>query len=183
MGLTNPLYPEELCQAAQTDCLDASRGRDSPRGSLDLPEFRLRAIAAYVAGHKAPQPVRLDAQAQQGKQLFKQVGCATCHRQTLTTDSGLVFHPYTDLLLHDMGAELADGRPEFSAEGREFRSAPLWGLGARLRARERFLHDARAANPEQAILWHGGEAETAQQAFIHLNQGQRASLLHFLEQL
>ena len=183
IGLTNPLYPEEQCQAAQSDCRSAPRGRDTPQGSLDLPEFRLRAIAAYVAEHKAPQPIRLDARARQGRKLFIQIGCTACHRRNLTTGSGLAFHPYTDLLLHDMGSGLADGRPEFSADGREFRTAPLWGMGARLRAGERFLHDARAADSEQAILWHAGEAEMAQQAFIQLNQGQRASLLHFLEQL
>jgi CxxC motif-containing protein (DUF1111 family) len=82
-----------------------------------------------------------------------------------------------------MGKRLQDGRPEFLAGEREYRTAPLWGLGGRLRAGERFLHDARAATPEEAILWHGGEAEAARKRFIELDADQRAALLHFLEQL
>ena len=183
LGLSNPFHPQELCQPAQTDCLAAPRGRETGHGSLDLPGFRLNAIAAYVAGHKAPQPVSLDNQAQAGKRLFHKIGCADCHRETLTTRDGIVFHPYSDYLLHDMGEKLGDGRPEFLAGEREFRSAPLWGLGARLRAGERFLHDARAADPEEAILWHGGEARRAREAFIHLGHAARAALLHFLEHL
>lgn len=183
LGLTNPLHPQELCQPAQTDCLAAPRGRKTQHGSLDLPDFRLHAIAAYVAGHKAAQPTFLDSQAQAGKRLFQTLGCASCHRETLTTRTGIVFHPYSDYLLHDMGEKLRDGRPEFLADENEFRSAPLSGLGARLRAGQRFLHDARAANPQEAILWHGGEARRAREKFIDLGRAARAALLHFLEQL
>ncbi|GAB6039616.1 di-heme oxidoredictase family protein [Endothiovibrio diazotrophicus] len=183
IGLTNPLYPREQCQPAQADCLRAPRGRATPQGDLDLPELRLHAIAAYVSGHKAPQPVRLDARAAAGKTLFGELGCTGCHRETLTTDEDVAFHPYSDLLLHDMGEDLKDGRPEFLASEREYRTAPLWGLGGRLRAGERLLHDARAATPEEAILWHGGEAAASQRRFTELERAQRASLLHFLEQL
>ncbi|MEJ2676627.1 MAG: di-heme oxidoredictase family protein, partial [Acidihalobacter sp.] len=183
MGLSNPLYPQELCLPAQQDCRAAPRGRKTPHGSLDLPSFRLHAIAAYVVGHKAPQPVSLDARALRGKRLFNEMRCAACHRATLTTKQGVAFHPYSDFLLHDMGKRLQDGRPEFLAGEREYRTAPLWGLGGRLRAGERFLHDARAATPEEAILWHGGEAEAARKRFIELDADQRAALLHFLEQL
>ena len=183
LGLTNPAYPQELCQPAQLDCLAAPRGRQSPHGLLDLPEFRLQAIASYIRGHKVPQPVALDAQALEGQKVFHEAGCGGCHRSTLTTAKGQMFHPYSDLLLHDMGASLKDGRPEFLASEREYRTAPLWGIGGRVRAGERFLHDARAATPEEAILWHGGEAQTAKSTFIELARAQRAALLHFLEQL
>ncbi|REG86672.1 di-heme oxidoredictase family protein [Marinomonas pollencensis] len=183
LGLTNPLYPDELCQPAQLDCLAAPKGRPSPHGELDLPEFRLQAIAAYIRGHKVPQPVALDATAKQGEALFSELGCGGCHRATLTTQKGQKFHPYSDLLLHDMGASLKDGRPEFLASEREYRTAPLWGIGGRVRAGERFLHDARAATPEEAILWHGGEAEQAKTTFTELDHAERAALLHFLEQL
>ncbi|MGO3345381.1 MAG: di-heme oxidoredictase family protein [Marinomonas sp.] len=183
LGLTNPAYPQELCQPAQLDCLAAPRGRQSPQGILDLPEFRLQAIVAYIRGHKAPQPVDLDQQAREGQRTFYEVGCSSCHRATLTTAKGQAFHPYSDILLHDMGSSLQDGRPEFLASEREYRTAPLWGIGGRVRAGERFLHDARAATPEEAILWHGGEAETAKLTFIELGRAQRTALLHFLEQL
>jgi CxxC motif-containing protein (DUF1111 family) len=183
LGLTNPFFPEELCQTAQTDCIAAPRGDETRLGSLDLPMLRLQAIASFIRDHKAPQPGVLDDRAQQGKALFAQVGCTACHRPTLTTTKGVEFNPYSDLLLHDMGEALQDGRPEFLATEREFRTAPLWGIGARVRAEHRFLHDARASTPEEAILWHGGEADNAKSQFIKLDQDQRLALLHFLEQL
>ncbi|AZG36419.1 di-heme oxidoredictase family protein [Shewanella psychromarinicola] len=183
LGLTNPIHPQELCQPAQEDCLVAPRGSDSPLGNLDLPLLRLQAIASYIGNHKAPRTVTLDVEAQKGNKIFKEVGCSSCHRSTLTTTQDVEFHPYTDLLLHDMGEALKDGRPEFLATEREYRTAPLWGVGARVRAGHRFLHDARALTPEEAILWHGGEAENAKSKFIKLDYAQRLALLHFLEQL
>jgi len=183
LGLTNPTHPQELCQSAQKDCLAAPHGDNTPLGSLDLPMLRLQAIAAFIAGHKAPKTVTLDATAQRGKALFDEVGCSRCHRPSFTTPEGIEFHPYTDLLLHDMGEALQDGRPEFMASVREFRTAPLWGVGARVRAKHRFLHDARAFTPEEAIIWHGGEAETAKLKFTKLDQAERLALLYFLEQL
>mgnify|MGYP003637895043 FL=1 len=183
LGLTNPFFPEELCQPAQADCLAAPQGDDTRLGSLDLPMLRLQAIASFIRDHKAPQSVALDAKARQGKALFEQVGCSGCHRPTLTTTKEVEFHPYSDLLLHDMGEALKDGRPEFLATEREYRTAPLWGVGARVRAQHRFLHDARAKTPEEAILWHGGEAEMAKLKFTKLDQAERLALLHFLEQL
>lgn len=183
LGLTNPFFPEELCQPAQTDCLAAPKGDETSSGSLDLPMSRLQAIATFIRNNKAPQSVKLDDNARQGKKLFEDTGCTSCHRQTLTTTKGVEFHPYSDLLLHDMGDALKDGRPEFLATEREFRTAPLWGIGSRVRSKHRFLHDSRAATPEEAILWHGGEAELAKSTFIKLNQAERSALLHFLEQL
>lgn len=183
LGLSNPFFPEELCQPAQTDCLAAPRGDNTRLGSLDLPMLRLQAIASFIRDHKAPTTVALNAEARQGKQLFEDVGCTACHRSTLTTTEGVEFHPYSDLLLHDMGDALKDGRPEFLATEREYRTAPLWGIGARVRAQHRFLHDARAKTPQEAILWHGGEAEMAKLKFTKLDQAERLALLHFLEQL
>lgn len=183
LGLTNPSFPDELCQPAQADCIAAPKGDNTRLGSLDLPMLRLQAITSFIRDHKAPKTVRLDAQGQQGKKLFTEIGCASCHRSTLSTTKGVKFHPYSDLLLHDMGELLKDGRPEFLATEREYRTAPLWGVGERVRAQHRFLHDARAKTPEEAILWHGGEAEKAKSTFIQLDQAQRLALLHFLEQL
>jgi len=183
LGLTNPFFMEERCQPAQKDCLAAPKGDDTPLGHLDLPMLRLQAIAAFIRDHKAPKTVNLDAKGRHGQKLFNEVGCNACHRSTLKTSDGVEFNPYSDLLLHDMGEELQDGRPEFLATEREFRTAPLWGVGQRVRKQHRFLHDARAKTPEEAILWHGGEAQTAKSKFIKLDQDQRLALLHFLEQL
>lgn len=105
----------------------------------------------------------------------------------MTTADGVTFSPYTDLLLHDMGASLADGRTESSANGREFRTAPLWGLSTYAKTLTSktpyYLHDARAKTPEEAILWHGGEAENAKQHFMKLPQSERQAVLAFLNQL
>ena len=97
----------------------------------------------------------------------------------------MTFHPYTDLLLHDMGPGLADGRTEFLASGREWRTAPLWGLGRRteVTGTGSFLHDGRAHSIEEAILWHGGEADAARQAFEGLPPERRADVLAFLGSL
>lgn len=180
MGLTNPLYPEETCTPAQTACRAAPAGRPGPDGgTLDLPQPRLDAIAAYLAGHRAPA----SPPGTPGEALFAAIGCTACHRDEMTTRDGLAFRPFGDYLLHDMGEGLADGLPEAEATGREFRTSPLWGLGARVRAGHRFLHDARAASPEAAILWHGGEAEAARAAFLTLDPASRDAILTFLETL
>jgi len=128
-----------------------------------------------------------------GKQLFQQINCDSCHKMTLHTGDSEVqevanqeFHPFTDLLLHDMGSGLADKRPEFSASGREWRTTPLWGLGiSKVLAKHKpgFLHDGRARTIEEAILWHGGEAESIRNQFKALSKTQRQQLLRFLESL
>jgi CxxC motif-containing protein (DUF1111 family) len=96
-------------------------------------------------------------------------------------------HPFTDLLLHDMGAGLEDGRPEFLASGSEWRTAPLWGLGltgtALDGAPESYLHDGRTRTLEEAILWHGGEAERAKALFLSMSNVDRANLVVFLRSL
>ncbi len=130
-----------------------------------------------------------------GKALFRQVGCDQCHSMTLTTGthsdpelSNQTIHPFTDLLLHDMGDALADGWTEFSATGSEWRTTPLWGLGFANQVtaagqRPLYLHDGRARTIEEAILWHGGEAQQSQQAFRSLPAVQRQNLLDFLNSL
>jgi CxxC motif-containing protein (DUF1111 family) len=96
-----------------------------------------------------------------------------------------LIHPYTDLLLHDMGPDLADGRPDFAADGREWRTPPLWGIGLveTVNRHTNFLHDGRARNFTEAILWHGGEAEASRDAFRDLTPPERAALVRFLESL
>lgn len=124
--------------------------------------------------------------------LFLDAGCNNCHVPTLTTGnhplsalSYQTIHPYTDLLLHDMGEDLADNRPDFEAGGREWRTAPLWGVGLTqvVNPNARFLHDGRAATLEEAVLWHGGEAEESREHFRKLPAEERAALLAFLKAL
>ena len=187
MGLTNSLYAEEACQPAQIECLAAPRGRPA-RGQTaqvahDLTDQRLQALTDYVASFKAPHPGTLDEQATLGSDTFDAIGCADCHRTSLQTQDGLILNPGSDFLLHDMGDDLSDGVHGRRVEASEFRTAPLWGLGARLREGHRFLHDARARVPEEAILWHGGEAATSRDRFVNLNARLRAAVLHYLYQL
>lgn len=127
-----------------------------------------------------------------GKNLFQAIGCNDCHVMTFVTESdnpaldNQTIHPFTDLLLHDMGDDLADTRAEFSASGREWRTTPLWGLGnfeSVTSRRIQYLHDGRAQTVEQAILWHGGEAEASKQQFMHLSKAERDQLITFLRSL
>jgi CxxC motif-containing protein (DUF1111 family) len=128
-----------------------------------------------------------------GSLVFRDVGCAACHVTTLHTGDHSTFpalsnqtiHPYTDLLLHDMGDGLADGRPDFEADGREWRTPPLWGIGLveTVNGHTFYLHDGRARNLTEAILWHGGEAQDARDRFVALPAELRRALIQFLEAL
>ncbi|HMO02912.1 MAG TPA: di-heme oxidoredictase family protein [Oligoflexia bacterium] len=130
---------------------------------------------------------------QQGKSLFQAVGCNSCHHmEFLTGDdpsapelSNQLIHPFSDFLLHDMGAGLADKHAVFEATGREWRTTPLWGLGhvTQDKIKRNFLHDGRARTIEEAILWHGGEASASRAAFMALTAEERAALLEFLSAL
>jgi len=133
-----------------------------------------------------------DGAVQDGSRVFDDLGCTSCHTPTLTTGESDIaalshqeIHPYTDLLLHDMGAGLADGRPDFEATGSEWRTPPLWGLGIvdDVNGHRFLLHDGRAATFEEAILWHGGEGAAAAEAFRTASAEDRAKLVAFLEAL
>jgi CxxC motif-containing protein (DUF1111 family) len=143
-------------------------------------------VAVPAAGPRAETEFR-------GEVLFSTFGCASCHIPTLVTGTSTIaeqlsnqtIHPYTDLLLHDMGSGLADNRPDFQATGSEWRTAPLWGLGLEqvVRPEVTFMHDGRARTFEEAILWHGGEAEAARENFVNASAADRAALLAFLSTL
>ena len=181
MGLTSPLFPRENCTKVQKACLESPKGRDV----LDVPIKRLDAVTFYLKHLKVPQP-RYDEAYKNGLKVFKQIACASCHIPTFTLESGKVIHPFSDLLLHDMGRDLADGRVEFQAKGSEFRTPPLWGISAYkkiLKKRVNFLHDGRAGTIEEAILWHSGEAETSKNRFIKLSPQKQKILIDFLERL
>ncbi|HYB08799.1 MAG TPA: di-heme oxidoredictase family protein [Alphaproteobacteria bacterium] len=190
IGITNPLYPTNDCTEVETECQAAAAA--SPRKPKIGDEF-LDAATFYVAQLAPSLPREQDSPiVKQGAVLFEQAGCAECHRPTLESgtspDPDLAhreFHPYSDLLLHDMGDGLADGRPEFVADGRSWRTAPLWGLGLikSITGHEFLLHDGRARGPAEAILWHGGEAEAAKDAFRGMTKDERDALIAFLESL
>jgi CxxC motif-containing protein (DUF1111 family) len=136
-----------------------------------------------------PAAAPRDDQALRGRSLFRSFGCAGCHIPTLDTGDAPIaavanqrIHPYTDLLLHDMGDRLTDARPDFLAEGVEWRTPPLWGIGLTKTVfpMGSFLHDGRARTLEEAVLWHGGEATAAREAFRTANHDDRAALIAFL---
>ncbi len=186
MGVTNPFLPRE-----------SSFGQVQDDGLADDPEVDLETVgvaAFYVQTLAVPARRNLDdPQVQRGEDLFHEAQCTGCHIPTIRTGvlagvpevSNQTIHPYTDLLLHDMGDGLADGRPDFVATGREWRTPPLWGIGLtrRVQGHTFFLHDGRARNLTEAILWHGGEAEAAREAFRLMPVDEREALLSFLESL
>ena len=189
VGLTSRLFPNENCTSNQTICDDLPNG-GAPEVSdniLDFVEFYSQHLAVPIRRNiKDPQVIL-------GEKLFKQVGCDSCHktdvktakRENLPALSEQVIHPYTDMLLHDMGEGLADNRPEYLANGREWRTQPLWGIGytEEVNGHTYFLHDGRARNLLEAVLWHGGEAEKAKQSVLQFNQKERDALIAFLNSL
>ena len=193
MGLTTRLRPMDDCTDAQVACKQAPNG-NGENGEQEVSDNILRLVLFYT--RNLAVPARRDVNAQQvlaGKNLFFQAGCQACHTPTFTTASNAaepelanqVIRPYSDLLLHDMGAGLADNRTEFKAGGRDWRTPPLWGIGLtqNVSGHTQFLHDGRARNLLEAVLWHGGEAQAAQQQVLSFNAQQRAALLAFLNSL
>lgn len=189
MGLTTPMFTAEDCTDVQADCKAAPTGgvpEVSPE-ILDRVTF-YSATLAVPARRDAGDPTVLA-----GKGLFLEIGCGKCHTPLLRTGtlegypelSGQTIRPFTDLLLHDMGEALADGRPDFEADGREWRTPPLWGLGLQetVNGHENLLHDGRARGFVEAVLWHGGEAERSREAFRALPAEDRGALVRFLESL
>lgn len=193
MGLTTSLRPFDDCTPAQTDCLQAPNG-NGPDGEPEVSDNILRLVLFY--SRNLAVPARRDVNGSQvlaGKNLFYQAGCQSCHTPKFTTAANAaepelanqLIRPYSDLLLHDMGEGLADNRSEFQASGRDWRTPPLWGIGLTqaVSGHTQFLHDGRARNLLEAVLWHGGEARAAQQQVLAFNAEQRAALLAFLNSL
>ncbi len=189
MGITSSLYTKQNCPPVQTYC------KSSPPGDYaELFEDEFDDLTLWVQALDAPP--RRDAEraeVKRGEQLFAQARCAECHLPQMKTGKdtpfpalrGRVFHPYTDLLLHDMGEGLADGRPDYQAGARDWRTAPLWGIGLsrQVNGSTHLLHDGRARNVTEAILWHGGEAQPARDAFTRFSREERDALLAFVNSL
>lgn len=196
IGIGNPgaVSPWGDCTARQTACLNAPDGNSPEQDGLEASAEMLEKLVFYA--RNLAVPTRRDPGARQvldGKRLFYEAGCVACHRPKFVTrrsaespeQSFQLIWPYTDLLLHDMGPGLADGRPEGVATGTEWRTPPLWGIGLTqtVSGHTFFLHDGRARNLLEAILWHGGEAEAAREAVVAMTAAERAALLAFLNSL
>lgn len=186
IGIGNPLHPAPWgdCTQAEIACRAGPHGTDedgfeASRQVLDLIVFYLRNLAV-PAPREAGDPTVL-----RGKALFEQAGCAACHTPSFTTRAGQRISPYSDLLLHDMGEGLADHRPEGRADGRDWRTQPLWGLGytQAVSGHTQLLHDGRARSVTEAILWHGGEAQKSREAFASMTKQDRDAVVAFLNSL
>ena len=195
IGISNPMFatPWGECTPAQVNCRSAPHGNDDIRGyeidteGLDLVTFYSRNLAVPARRNTD------DPQVLRGKKVFYDTGCIACHTPKFVThrltdqpeQSFQLIWPYSDLLLHDMGEGLADNRPEARATGREWRTAPLWGIGMTqtVSGHTQFLHDGRARSLLEAILWHGGEAEPMRNIVVNMDRGDRAALIHFLESM
>ncbi len=197
IGISTTHFPDPGgdCTERQTACRAAPNGNDADEGNVEAGKTVLDLVVFY--SRNLAVPARRDLGAPQvlaGKEAFYEAGCIGCHRPKFITprdipgmpeQSRQLIWPYTDLLLHDMGDGLADNRPEGLADGREWRTPPLWGIGLTKTVSEHtfFLHDGRARNLTEAILWHGGEAEAAKERFRALPKAERDALLAFLDSL
>ena len=188
MGLTNPLHAQE-----EQYNMNVGWPKDRPAGALEVSQAELHAVTLYCQTLGVPAPRNLDRpEVKSGYRLFDETGCTKCHRPSMTTgDSPIAalahqtIYPYTDLLLHDMGDDLADHRADFLADGKEWRTRPLWGIGLTLvvNGYESYLHDGRAQSIEEAILWHGGEAQEIKNKYKALSKHDRDQLVLFVESL
>lgn len=189
LGITSNLFPSDHCTQYQQKCLAAPHG-----GKPELSDEILGFVTFYARNLAVPARRNINSKSViEGEHLFNKIGCADCHQPQWQTSkdyelswlSNQTIYPYTNLLLHDMGEGLADNRPELNANGREWRTPPLWGIGLTevVSGKTHFLHDGRARNLMEAILWHGGEAEGSQQAFAQLPKLQRTALIDFLNSL
>lgn len=184
MGITSTYFPDEA---------SLGQWQDVPAHSPEITADQLNALAVYLQTLAPPARRNAsDATVIKGKLLFTQAQCSACHISKFKTGSDLLteisnqtIRPYTDLLLHDMGEGLADGRPDFKATGSEWRTPPLWGIGLTkiVNGHTNFLHDGRARNLMEAVLWHGGEAEHAKQHVLNMTVAERNALIKFLESL
>lgn len=186
MGITNFVFPDESSYGQLQD--------DKLNGGVQVSDSLLYAVAFYMQTLAVPARRNADdPTVKQGKLLFKQAGCNSCHVSMFKTDVNVAFKaisnqtifPYTDLLLHDMGPGLADNRPDYLANGQEWKTPPLWGIGLTqvVNGHSNFLHDGRARTLTEAIMWHGGEGEASKNKFAAYSPEERQALLKFLASL
>jgi CxxC motif-containing protein (DUF1111 family) len=196
LGLSTPLFPWHWgdCTEAQANCRAAPHGGDVEREGLEVDSQAMDVVTLYSRHLGVPERADVDApEVLRGKALFHDAGCVGCHTPKhvthrldgQVTGSFQLIWPYSDVLLHDMGEGLADHRPDGLANGREWRTAPLWGLGlvAQAGGAQGYLHDGRARSILEAVLWHGGEAARSKENVVAMAPEDRAALLAFLESL
>jgi CxxC motif-containing protein (DUF1111 family) len=192
LGISNPVFPNQPCTQLQVHCHEEINGND--KNGVELSSKLLEMVINFnrnlapLKRHNTTVKSNLA-----GRDLFYKIQCSACHKPSfVTAESEHNSHlgnqkiwPYSDFLLHDMGFELSDGRPEFLASGSEWRTPPLWGLGVMkaVSGSTSLLHDGRANSIEEAILWHGGEADTVKNNFINLPKPQRQQLVNFVNSL
>ncbi|WP_254303998.1 di-heme oxidoredictase family protein [Shewanella sp. VB17] len=203
IGITNPLFPDESITgtALHESYLTRTHFVDTGKGLDDEPEASAEfsnAVVFYAETLAVPARRNID-KVRDGARLFEEINCTGCHKASFVTKSsgdiggvpmsdalkGQTIYPFTDMLLHDMGEGLSDDRPDFLADGNEWRTRPLWGIGLTqtVNPSAGFLHDGRAATLEEAILWHGGEALTSRDEFMALNIDERKQVIAFLRSL
>jgi CxxC motif-containing protein (DUF1111 family) len=188
IGVKNSLHSTTQCTVHQEKC------QELDQGSIEITDVELHDLTRYTRLIGVPQQrASQNPEILRGLELFERVGCVQCHAKDISTlgppefgaETTFVIHPFTNLLLHDMGPELAVLSHDQTQVQKEWRTAPLWGLGLEkdVVGRRYLLHDGRARTPEEAILWHGGEALSARQKFTNLNSADRKRILDFLETL
>ena len=199
MGVNNPLFlyryddqvkgykSRQNCEPEQKDCQLALQTADwemTPNQLTDVTTYL--STLAVVYRRNVGDPV-----VERGEKLFNDTGCAACHKSNIKTGEheiarleNQIIHPYTDLLLHDMGEGLK-GRPDFDASPTEWRTPPIWGIGKieMVNGHTNFLHDGRARGFQEAILWHGGEGLKAKTNYVNLPKEDRQAMIKFLENM
>jgi CxxC motif-containing protein (DUF1111 family) len=189
IGITTSLYNYDNCPDTQVNCSNAANG-----GKPEIDPEDLDKITLYVSNLAVPAQRNYEnSQIKRGQDLFTRIGCISCHKSEVKTGTSSKFiHlnnqtilPYSDLLLHNMGKELADDMPVYDASGQEWRTPPLWGIGLlnTVNNHAYYLHDGRARSIQEAILWHGGEAESRKRSFKGLKKNDRDALINFLKSL
>lgn len=196
IGISTTLLPKGYgdCTAAQTNCRAAPDGNTDVHDGAEISDVGLDLVTFYSSNLGVPARRDVDdPEVLRGKEVFYTTGCTSCHTPKHVThrlegspeQSFQLIWPYTDMLLHDMGPGLADNRPEARADGQEWRTPPLWGIGLteQVSGHTYFLHDGRARSLLEAVLWHGGEAEQHKQTVIDMSPADRKALIRFLESL
>ena len=188
MGVASALFPDQNCPPVQEIC-----ARHLPGNVPEIIGHEIETVEIWLRGLAVPARRNMaDPEVRRGGEVFAEAQCAACHVPEMKTAekfpalpqlANQTFHAYTDLLLHDMGDDLADGRPDFKAGPRDWRTPPLWGLGLSqiVSGSTAMLHDGRARNVAEAILWHGGEAERSRDAFRNMSKTDREALVKFVE--
>ena len=191
LGLTTSIFSQENCTTG-ADCSEITNGNTGD-DDFEVSDVILDRVVFYSSTLAVPARRNFDDEdIVSGKQLFFEAQCVSCHIPKYTTGSHSIaalenqtIYPYTDLLLHDMGTDLADNIGDYLATGQEWRTPPLWGIGLfqAVNNHTQLLHDGRARNVEEAILWHGGEAEASKLAFMNFSATERQLVIDFINSL